>query len=168
MGKSLVGKSTIAKFMQQKLGFNIIDMKAETEELRKLKGTDDGPFEGEIPIHEVEQVILKQISQSKKNAKFIIDDYTHKTEDDFLAFVDKIGVPDFILYLTAKEDVIKPRFMKKNEAEEISEEQLAEIKADSDANKAKRINIQKKAAKYGDKCMQITQSTDIALELVEN
>ena len=82
---------------------------------------------------------MKSISQAKINSKFIIDDYTHKTEDEFLNFIDQIGVPDFILYLTAKDDVIKTRFMKKNEIEgELTEEQVAEIKADSDANKAKR------------------------------
>lgn len=84
-----------------------------------------------------------------------------------MAFIDKIGVPDFILYMTAKEDSIKERFMKKNETEEVSEEQTAEIKADSDANKAKRLSIQKRAAAYGDKCKQITQSTDKSLETVK-
>ena len=92
------------------------------------------------------------------------------SEDEFLAFVAKIGVPDFILFMTAKEDAIKDRYKKKNEidAEELTEEQAAEIKADSDANKAKRQSIQKKAAAYGDKCKQITQSTDKALETVKS
>jgi len=37
VGKSLSGKSTVAKFMEAKLGFTIIDMKAETEKLRESK-----------------------------------------------------------------------------------------------------------------------------------
>ena len=40
--------------MKDKLDFNIIDMKAQTEEVRKTKGVDGEPFEGEIPIAEVE------------------------------------------------------------------------------------------------------------------
>lgn len=122
VGKSLVGKSTVAAYMHDKLGYNLIDMKAVTENIKKSKSVD-GEFEGEIPIKEVEQAILKLISEAKINSKFIIDDYTHKTEDEFLNFIDKIGVPDFILYLTAKDDVIKTRFMKKNEVEgELTEE----------------------------------------------
>lgn len=122
VGKSLSGKSTIAKFMSDKLGYNLIDMKAETDELRKAKGTDGEPFEGEIPVHEVEQEINKQIAKAKPNSKFVFDDYTHKTEDEFLAYVEKLGVPDFCIFVTAKEDVIKARFMKKNEADEVNEE----------------------------------------------
>ena len=56
--------------------------------------------------------------------------------------------------------------MKKNEVEEVSEEQVAELKADSDMNKAKRLAIQKKSAVFGDKCQIITQSTDKSLETV--
>lgn len=54
-------------------------------------------------------------------------------------------MPDFILFLTAKEDTIKQRYMKKNEIEEVTEDQVAELKADSEVNKVKRIALQKKA-----------------------
>lgn len=86
----------------------------------------------------MEAAILSMVKSSPPSSKFIIDDYIQKSEDEFLAFVEKIGVPDFILFMTAKEDAIKARYMKKNETEELNEEQQAEIKADSDANKAKR------------------------------
>ena len=56
------------------------------------------------------------------------------------------------MFITAKEDVIKQRYIKKNEIEEITEEQLADIKADSDANKIKKASLEKKIAKFGDKC----------------
>lgn len=122
VGKSLVGKSTVAKFMAETLGYRIIDMKAETDKLKEAKGSEEAPFEGEIPVEEVEQAILDKIKASKSNSKFLIDDYIQKSEDEFLAFVDKIGVPDFILFMTAKEDAIKERYMKKNETEELNEE----------------------------------------------
>lgn len=122
VGKSLVGKSTVAKYMAEKLGYQVIDMKAATEKLKEEKGSEDAPFEGEIAVEEVEQAILGQIKASKPNSKFIIDDYIQKTEDEFLAFVAKIGVPDFVLFMTAKEEAIKERYMKKHEAEELNEE----------------------------------------------
>jgi hypothetical protein len=73
----------------------------------KLEKNPDGDFEGEIPINEVEDAIFELIKKSKPNSRFIFDDYIHKTEDEFLAFIAKIGVPDFILFMTAKEDSIK-------------------------------------------------------------
>lgn len=143
-------------------------MKAEIEEMRKSKGADGEPFEGEIPVAEVEAVLLQKVQSAAPNTRFILDDYTHKSEDEFLSFVDKIGTPGFVMFMTAKEDTIKARFMKKNETEELSEEQLADIKADSDANKAKRLNLQKKMTKYAEACNQITQTTDISLEALKN
>ena len=141
VGKSLVGKSTIAGYLQKQLGYHVIDMKKEEQALRDSKGTEDAPFEGEIPISEVEAAIMKRVKEAKPNSRFIIDDYIHKSEDQFLAFVDRIGVPDFVLYLSAKEETIKQRYMKKHEAEELNEDQQAEIKADSEANKVKRQAI---------------------------
>ena len=155
--------------MKDNLHYEIIDMKAEVEKLRVLKGNDGEPFEGEIPLHEVEQVIAKRINEATPNTRFIFDDFTHKNEDDFMAFAEKLlGVPNFVMFMTAKEDTIKARFMKKNEVEELSEEQVADLKADSDVNKARRLNMQKKLAKYADKCTQISQNTDITLENLKN
>lgn len=41
------------------------------------------------------------------------------------------------------------------------------MKADSDKNRTKRQNIQKKAVEYGEKCLQIVQSTDKDMETVK-
>ena len=65
---------------------------------------------------------MDKIKASKPNSKFIIDDYIQKSEDEFLAFVEKIGVPDFVLFMTAKEEAIKERYMKKHDADELNEE----------------------------------------------
>ena len=54
-------------------------------------GTDEEPFEGEVPIASVEKEILNIISQNQNNSRFIFDDYLHKTEQGFLEFLEKIG-----------------------------------------------------------------------------
>lgn len=105
------------------MGYAIIDMKAESDKIKESLGTEDAPFEGEVPLDKIEDGILEKIKSGKSNAKFIFDDYVHPTEEQFLTFVDRIGVPDFILFLTAKEDTIKARYQKKNELEEVNEEQ---------------------------------------------
>ena len=168
IGKGLVGKSTVAAHMQASLGFQTVDMSAEMQALREEKGTEDGPFEGEISIQEIEQRIIGKFNAAKANTRFIFDDFKHKTEDEFITFIGKLGVPDFILFLTAKEDTIKQRYMKKNEIEEVTEDQVAELKADSEVNKVKRIALQKKAqSAFGDKCQLINQSTDRSMESLE-
>lgn len=54
VGKSLSGKTTLSEVMREKLNFKIIDMKKIQVEIRKKMGTDEEPFEGEVPIASVE------------------------------------------------------------------------------------------------------------------
>ena len=54
VGKSLSGKTTLAKIMEKSHGYTPIDMKDVTQKLKDSKGTEEGPFEGEIPMEEVE------------------------------------------------------------------------------------------------------------------
>jgi cytidylate kinase len=48
-GPYLSGKSTVCKLLASKLGFKIIDWQAFTEKVKKSKGTEEEPFEGEVP-----------------------------------------------------------------------------------------------------------------------
>ena len=79
-GKSLSGKTTLAKIMEKNHGFTPIDMKEVTQQLKEAKGTEEGPYEGDIPLEEVEQAVLKTIKDGK-GQKFILDDYIHPTEE---------------------------------------------------------------------------------------
>lgn len=74
------GKSTICKVLNEKLNFKIISMKDLSIELKKKMGTDEEPFEGEVPIANIEKEIISIIRNSESNTRFIFDDYTHKTE----------------------------------------------------------------------------------------
>ena len=78
--KSLSGKSTLSEVFKDKLNYKIIDMKKIQVEIKKKMGTDEEPFEGEVPITSVEKEILNIISQNKSKSRFIFDDYIHKTE----------------------------------------------------------------------------------------
>jgi ABC-type phosphate transport system substrate-binding protein len=55
-------------------------MKDLSIELKKKMGTDEEPFEGEVPIANIEKEIISIIRNSESNTRFIFDDYTHKTE----------------------------------------------------------------------------------------
>lgn len=125
VGKSLSGKTTIANKLAEMFGTTILDMKAITGDVKSKLGTEEEPFEGEVPIAKVEEEICRIIEASKSSPtrqKFLFDGYTHAKDADFLAFVKKFGSPDFIIFLTADDKLIKERWMKKNETEEIPEE----------------------------------------------
>lgn len=67
LGKKLSGKSTVAKMMSDKLGYTTIDMTVIADGCRKRLGDDENPFEGEVPIAEVEKDIVKLINDAQKS-----------------------------------------------------------------------------------------------------
>lgn len=81
------GKTTLSKVLNEKLNFKIISMKEISLELKKKMGTDEEPFEGEVPIANVEKEILSILKSNESNTRFIFDDYTHKTEQAFFDFI---------------------------------------------------------------------------------
>ena len=105
--------------------------------MKDKKGTEEGPFEGEIPLEEVEEEVLSTIKNGK-GKKFVLDDYIHPKEEQFISFTEKLGVPDFILFISADEQAIKDRWLKKNESEEVPEDEIANMKANSASNAARR------------------------------
>jgi len=126
VGRTLGGKSTLAKAIARNLGINVLDMKASTETVRGELGTEDGPFEGDVPIEKVEANVMDQIDRKlavNPKAKFIFDGYTHPNHEAFLAFTEKkIGCPEFIICCDAKDASIKTRWQKANEDGEFNEE----------------------------------------------
>lgn len=79
-----------------------IDMKIISEKVKSRLGTEEEPFEGEVPIKEVEKEISKIIEEgSKTKTKYIFDGFTHKNHQDFLAFIGIFGVPEFLISLGA-------------------------------------------------------------------
>jgi adenylate kinase family enzyme len=127
VGRSLSGKSTLSQHMCTKLGYKIIDMKSVTEKVKAKLGTEDEPFEGEVPIAKVEDEIQSMIKSCPKD-KFIFDGFTHAKAANFIKFLERFGLPTFCLCLTASEKAIKERFCKKNEVDDVPEEAAEELK----------------------------------------
>jgi len=124
IGKSLTGKTTICKMMADQLGYKVIDYKTVGDKLKAKLGTEEEPFEGEVPIKDIEKEIGNMINAEKgKSAKFVFDAFPHKDFPEFQGVIEQFGSPDFFLFLTAEEKAIKERWMKKNETEEFPEDQ---------------------------------------------
>ena len=62
-------------------------MKQISEKVKSKLGTEEEPFEGEVPIKEVEKEIKKLIDEgSKSKVKYIFDGYSHKSHTEFIDF----------------------------------------------------------------------------------
>jgi hypothetical protein len=82
-GKSLSGKTTIAKHLESSLGYKILDMKA-IESSVQARLTPEGEDAVAVPIAEVEKEIVSIITAATSGAgkaKFIFDGFTHGTEE---------------------------------------------------------------------------------------
>ena len=88
VGRTLAGKTTLSQYMGKSLGYTVIDMKVITEQCKAKLGTEDEPFEGEVPIANVEKEISDMIKKSASTSKFIFDGFTHATPGDFVKFID--------------------------------------------------------------------------------
>ena len=81
VGKSNSGKSTIAKQLQTMFDNTVIDMKQVEGKVKAKMGTEEEPFEGEVPIAKVEEEITSMIESSKGTGqKFLFDSYSHATD----------------------------------------------------------------------------------------
>jgi len=56
IGRSLTGKSEICNQMAQ-TGYTVIDMKAITDQVKVKLTPEDGEFEGDVPMNEVETMV---------------------------------------------------------------------------------------------------------------
>lgn len=128
MGKPLSGKTFVCQNMSNKLGYCSIDFKAFEESVKKRLGSDEEPFEGDVPMHEIEKDVMKYICDHPQ-AKFVFDGNPYPTPEQFGAFLAQLkSLPDRVMCLQADLDCIGERYKKKNEVEEVGEEQVEEFK----------------------------------------
>jgi hypothetical protein len=157
--------------MAEALGFKVIDMKAIAAKVKGTLGTEEEPFEGEVPIKEVEKAIATLINQNKatsQRVKYVFDGFTHKDVASFIQFAQGFGAPEFVLNLTVNDKLYKDRFCKKNEVDDIPEDQLEEHKALKEADEALRAQLAESYKAHAGRVNLMTVSTDASLETTSN
>jgi len=106
-------------------------MKSISEDVRKKLGTEDEPFEGDVPIEKVEECILEIVANDKgSNEKFcyIFDSWEHKDADlFFINMSEEFGLPNFLIHTDASKATINDRYKKANEVDDIGEEAAQEL-----------------------------------------
>lgn len=62
LGATMSGKTTVAKEVCQSANGHLISMNVISEDVRKRLSTEDEPFEGDVPINEIEKNITELIN----------------------------------------------------------------------------------------------------------
>jgi dephospho-CoA kinase len=57
------GKSVVAKILQDTQGYTCVDMGKIAEQVKATMGTEEEPFEGEVPIGDVEKAVVSTIEK---------------------------------------------------------------------------------------------------------
>jgi hypothetical protein len=60
-GRSMSGKSESCKILEKSHGFHVLDMNRIEEKCKNALGTEEEPFEGEVPLEEIEKSIRNTI-----------------------------------------------------------------------------------------------------------
>lgn len=170
VGNQHTGKTTVAKAMAEHFGYEIVDMKAISEKLKASMGTEEEPFEGEVPAADVEEAVVKFIrerSSGGKKVRFIFDGFAQKgatAGNDFIDFTSQFGVPRFLINLVASEATIKARYCQAKELDDVPEEALEELKAAEEADVALRENLAAAVSHHDTRVTCLTLNTDSSLE----
>ena len=96
------------------------------EQVKKKLGTEEEPFEGEVPVAKVEDEIVSLINADKKaklKITYVFDGHIHSSINQYTDFLQyRLGTPSAILPCQCEKSAIVARYKKKNEVEDISEE----------------------------------------------
>jgi len=169
-GCSLTGKTTVAGMIAGLNRGKILNMAVLSEECKKRLGTEDEPFEGDVPLAEVEKDVVALVEADKAASEqftYIFDGYTHTSAEEFVKwFSGHFGSPSFILKLQADKPIIEDRYRKRNEVEgeELNEDQQAELAEMKKKAETEAKQFAAAIAECGGKTQEIELSTDASLE----
>ena len=62
LGRPLAGKTVVSNHISQLVGGKVISLTGIAETVKKTLGTEEEPFEGEVPTLKVYEAVLGQIS----------------------------------------------------------------------------------------------------------
>ena len=163
-GHKYQGADMIKDELKKIMDIKTINMKAIEEDIKKGKGTEEEPFEGDIELKEVEENVCAMVKADKNaGAKptYLFDNWLHKSMGEFIAFANaQFGLPTFAIQVTCDKKVTEDRWKKMNEADEIGEEAAQEL--DDENKKADKCNNEVQAAYQAckDKVRLISVNTD--------
>jgi len=167
-GRSFSGKKTVAAELQKSIKSKLVNMADLAAELKKTMGTEEEPFEGDVPLEKVEDAICQLVHSDRaahNKFTYLFESWMHKTATDFIGFIThEFGNPTFVINTTCDKKTAEERYKKKNETEEIPEDAAQEM--DDSAKKAdkQKIEIDQCFASVKGKVRMINLNTNDSLE----
>lgn len=145
-GRSLSGKTTVANALCGLMKAKVINMTAIAESIKKTLGTEEEPFEGEVPLEKVEEHILNTVATDRAaNNKFtyLFDGWLHSSTEQFVnVFYIEFGCPSFSIHCQCDTKVVSDRYKKKNEVDDVTEEAAAELEEQKTKAEGVRSEVQ--------------------------
>lgn len=130
-GRPHSGAKECAETLKGIVRGKIISMKQISDDVRKSMATEDGEYEGDIPIESIEDGILSLVSSDRFNNEkycYLFAEWEHKTVTDFMNKIGgEFGLPSFCIHCVADKKTIEDRYKKANEADDIGEDAQAEL-----------------------------------------
>jgi hypothetical protein len=144
-GREYSGRAMVAAELGNMMRSKVIDMNKISEDCKKKMGTEEEPFEGEVPIKKVEEAVYEMIENDRvKNEKFVyvFDGFLHKSPVDFIDFtVGHFGAELAWIHCQCDSKKIEERYKQAKELEgDLPEDAVAEL-----AEQAKSAEIMKQA-----------------------
>lgn len=125
------GRSELCKILAPMVKGKVISMSNIAETVRKSLGTEDEPFEGDVPNDKVEEAVLAEVAADRSRGdrfNYIFNGFTHKKASEFLDFANgQFGNCAYWINCQCDAKVIEERYKKKNEMDEIPEEVTGEL-----------------------------------------
>lgn len=172
-GHALSGRNNVSKVIGELMNGRVIDPEVVVEAVKKrLLGPEpEGEWEGEVPLEEIQKDIQAIIDADRSCGKKIayIFDGMHTTPANFLNWsLEAFGPPAFWLPVTCDVNTAGERYKAKNEQDDLTEDNIAELKDLEDAAKSMAADLTAalEQAGAGCNCMD-TLKTDKSEESVK-
>ena len=139
LGQPLSGKTTVANTIKKAFGpsqVTVVDWQKTEEQIKSTLGSAEEPFQGDVPLAQLEDAVVSMIQQDKKAGKrltYVFDAFPkHPSSTEFAKFQrEKLRCPpDHIITAVVQDTpVLVQRFKAKVGAEaDLSEEQQEEFR----------------------------------------
>ena len=133
VGAAQSGKTAVAKVIE-KSGYTLLDALNITEEIKKKLATEENPAENiNVSLEQLLEELKNRImNRTNRKEKFVLDNFSLEDSSAIEKIVSMIGPPAFFIELQCNLIVLKERYKKKNELQELTEDQNAELEKASE------------------------------------
>lgn len=171
IGPQFSGKTTLSDQLKRQFGFEVIDWQPYLDDLKTKLSTEENPIE-EVTYPMAENHFADRLDPAKNNLSkrplLVFDGfYSAWTEEQLQKFINRLGLPQFVLSIQVSKDNLVKRTKIKKEAEELDEEALNLVQETLDKTARRQGWFREfSASNYGVKFYEL--DTNYSLDTTKN